>query len=119
MDAFSRATVGWQRFTALRSDLVIYALEMAIYSRDGRDFSKVIHQSDHDVQLLSFRYTEQLGEGDIVASVGSGGDRYGNALTESFNSLYKNDFIHRKKSWRIVGHVEWVKSNYVDWSNNR
>jgi putative transposase len=37
IDVFSRAIVGWQISTSLRSDLAIDALEMAIYSRNGND----------------------------------------------------------------------------------
>lgn len=35
-------------------------------------------------QYLSIRYTERLGDAEIVASVGSRGDSYENALAESF-----------------------------------
>jgi putative transposase len=76
IDVFSRFIVGWQISTSLRSDLAIDALEMAIYSRNGRDLSHVIHHSDCGVQYLSIRYTERLGEAAIVASVGSKGDSY-------------------------------------------
>lgn len=119
IDVFSRAIVGWQISTSLRSDLAIDALEMAIYSRNGRDLSALIHHSDRGVQYLSIRYSERLGEAEIVASVGSKGDSYDNALAESFNGLYKTELIHRKGPWRNVEHVEWATLNYVDWFNNR
>jgi len=102
IDVFSRAIVGWQASTSLRSDLAIDALEMAIYSRNGRDLSTLIHHSDRGVQYLSIRYSERLGEAEIVASVGSKGDSYDNALAESFNGLYKTELIHRKGPWRNV-----------------
>ena len=70
-------------------------------------------------QYLSIRYSERLGEAGVVASVGSRGDSYDNALAESFNGLYKNELIHRKGPWRNVEHVEWATLNYVDWFNNR
>ena len=114
----SRAIVGWQISTSLRSDLAIDALEMAIYSRNGRDLSALIHHGDRGVQYLSIRYSERLGEAEIVASVGSKGD-CDNALAESFNGLYKTELIHRKGPWRNVEHVEWATPNYVDWFNNR
>ena len=119
IDVFSRAIVGWQASTSLRSDLAIDALEMAIYSRNHRDLSSLIHHSDRGVQYLSIRYSERLGEAAIVASVGSKGDSYDNALAESFNGLYKTELIHRKGPWRNVEHVEWATLNYVDWFNNR
>ena len=119
IDVFSRAIVGWQASTSLRSDLAIDALEMAIYSRNGRDLSALIHHSDCGVQYLSIRYSERLGEAEIVASVGSKGDSYDNALAESFNGLYKTELIYRKGPWRNVEHVEWATLNYLDWFNNR
>jgi putative transposase len=111
--------VGWQISTSLLSDLAIDALEMAIYSRNGNDLSELIHHSDRGVQYLSIRYSERLSEAEIVASVGSKGDSYDNALAESFNGLYKSELIHRKGPWRNVEHVEWATLNYVDWFNNR
>ncbi len=119
IDVFSRAIVGWQASTSLRSDLAIDALEMAIYSRNGSDLSALIHHSDRGVQYLSIRYSERLGEAEIVASVGSKGDSYDNALAESFNGLYKTELIHRKGPWRNVEHVEWATLNYLEWFNNR
>ena len=119
IDVFSRAIVGWQASTSLRSDLAIDALEMAIYSRNHRDLSSLIHHSDRGVQYLSIRYSERLGEAAIVASVGSKGDSYDNALAESFNGLYKTELIYQKGPWRNVEHVEWATLNYVDWFNNR
>ncbi len=119
IDVFSRFVVGWQSSTSLRSDLAIDALEMAIYARNGRDLSALIHHSDRGVQYLSIRYSERLGEADIVASVGSKGDSYDNALVESFNGLYKTELIHRKGPWRNVEHVEWETLKYVEWFNNR
>jgi len=96
IDVFSRFIVGWQISTSLRSDLAIDALEMAIYSRNGNDLSNLVHHSDRGVQYLSIRYSERLSEAEIVASVGSKGDSYDNALAESFNGRYKTELIHRK-----------------------
>ena len=76
IDVFSRFIVGWQCSTSLRSVLAIDALEMAIYSRKGRDLSELIHHSDRGVQYLCIKYSERLGEQEIVASVGSKGDSY-------------------------------------------
>jgi putative transposase len=119
IDVFSRAIVGWQISTSLRSDLAIDALEMAIFARNGQDLSHLVHHSDRGVQYLSIRYSERLGEADIVASVGSKGDSYDNALAESFNGLYKTELIHRKGPWRNVEHVEWETLKYLVWFNNR
>jgi putative transposase len=118
IDVFSRFIVGWQVSNSLRSDLAIDALEMAIFAR-GDDLAGLVHHSDRGVQYLSIRYSERLGEAGAVASVGSRGDSYDNALAESFNSLYKSELIYRKGPWRNVEHVEWATLTYVDWFNNR
>jgi putative transposase len=118
IDVFSRCIVGWQVSNSLRSDLAIDALEMAIFAR-GDDLAGLVHHSDRGVQYLSIRYSERLDEAGAVASVGSKGDSYDNALAESFNSLFKSELIYRKGPWRNVEHVEWATLNYVDWFNNR
>jgi putative transposase len=119
IDVFSRFIVGWQASTSLRSDLALDALEMAIYSRQNRDLSALVHHSDRGVQYLSIRYTERLAEAGAVASVGSRGDSYDNALAESFHGLYKAELIHRRGPWKSVEDVEWVTLTYVDWFNHR
>ena len=121
IDVFSRMVVGWQASTSLRSDLALDALEMAIWTRQraGIDVSGLVHHSDRGVQYLSIRYSERLAANDIVASVGSKGDSYDNALAESFNGLYKWELIHRQGPWRGIDDVEFATMTYVDWFNHR
>jgi transposase InsO family protein len=71
------------------------------------------------VQYLSIRYSERLAVNDIVASVGSRGDSYDNALVESFNGLYKWELIYRQGPWRGLDDVEFATMAYVDWFNHR
>jgi transposase InsO family protein len=118
IDVFSRFIVGWQVSNSLRSDLAIDALDMALFAR-GRRLKGLVHHSDRGVQYLSVRYSERLGEAGVVASVGSKGDSYDNALAESFNGLYKSELIYRRGPWRNVEHVEWAMLNYINWFNNR
>ncbi len=70
-------------------------------------------------QYLSIRYADRLAENAIVASVGSKGDSYDNALAESFNGLYKWELIHRQGPWRGIEDVEFATMTYVDWFNHR
>jgi putative transposase len=121
IDVFSRFVVGWQASRSLRSDLAIDALEMAVWNRqrDGADLTGLVHHSDRGVQYLSIRYSERLAENHIVASVGSRGDSYDNALAESFNGLYKWELIHRRGPWRGLDDVEFATMTYVDWFNHR
>lgn len=121
IDVFSRMIVGWQASRSLRSDLAIDALEMAMFNRQraGADLSALIHHSDRGVQYLSVRYSERLADNEIVASVGSKGDSYDNAMAESFNGLYKWELIYPKGPWRGLDDVEFATLTYVDWFNNR
>jgi putative transposase len=121
IDVFSPFIVGWQASRSLRSDLAIDALEMAIHTRrrQGADLSGLVHHSDRGVQYLSVRYSQRLADNSIVASVGSKGDSYDNALAESFNGLYKWELIHRRGPWRGLDDVEFATLEYVDWFNHR
>lgn len=121
VDVYSRMVVGWQASRSLRSDLAIDALEMAIWQRRraGRDLDGLIHHSDRGVQYLSIRYADRLADNEIVASVGSKGDSYDNALAESFNGLYKWELIYRRGPWAGLEDVEFATLEYVDWFNNR
>jgi len=79
----------------------------------------LIHHSDRGVQYLSVRYSQRLADNDIVASVGSKGDSYDNALVESFNGLYKWELIYPKGPWSGLEDVEFATLTYVDWFNQR
>ena len=113
--------VGWQASRSLRSDLAIDALEMAVWNRQraGADLTGLVHHSDRGVQYLSVRYSERLADNDIVASVGSKGDSFDNAMAESFNGLYKWELIYRQGPWRGLDDVEFATMTYVDWFNHR
>jgi putative transposase len=121
IDVFSRMIVGWQLSNSLRSDLAIDALEMAVWNRtrQGQVLDGLIHHSDKGVQYLSIRYSERLAENDIVASVGSTGDSYDNAMAEAFNSLYKWELIYPKGPWTGLDDVEFATMGYIDWFNHR
>ena len=121
IDVYSRMIVGWQASRSLRSDLAIDALEMAVWNRRraGRHLDQLVHHSDMGVQYLSIRYSERLADNDIVASVGSKGDSFDNAMAESFNGLYKWELIYKQRPWRGLDDVEFATMTYVDWFNHR
>jgi putative transposase len=121
IDAYSRMVVGWQASRSLRSDLAIDALEMAVFNRRraGADLSGLVHHSDRGVQYLSIRYSQRLADNGVVASVGSKGDSYDNAMIESFNGLYKWELIYPHGPWQGLDDVEFATLEYVDWFNHR
>jgi putative transposase len=126
LDVFSRMIVGWQVSTSLRTDLALDALDMGLWSRQraGQDVTGLVHHSDRGVQYRAIRYTERLAEAEAVASVGSKGDSYDNAMAEALNSLFKaecirNPVMRPKGGWKSVGDVEIAVAEYVDWFNHR
>jgi len=118
IDAFSRMIVGWRVQTSLRASLALDALEMAVWARQGK-LDELVHHSDRGVQYLSVRYTERLAAEGAVASVGSKGDSFDNALAEAVNGLYKTELIHRQGPWRTAGQVELATLEWVAWWNQR
>jgi putative transposase len=118
IDVYSRMIVGWALSTSLRTDLALDALEMAMWQRHDR-LDGLVHHSDRGSQYLSIRYSERLGENGIVASVGSRGDSYDNALAESTIGLYKTELIYRRGPWRTADQVELATLEWIDWFNHR
>ena len=116
IDVFSRMIVGWRASNSPRTDLVLDALEQALFSRS--DTHGVVHHSDRGSQYLSIRYTEQLAEAGMERSVGSIGDSYDNALAEAVNGLYKKEVIRRKGPWHNLDHVEFETLTWVSWFNS-
>jgi putative transposase len=119
IDAFSRRIVGWRVSASLRTDLALDALEMAIFTRGDAHLTGLVHHSDRGTQYLAIRYSERLAEAGAVASVGSRGDSYDNALAETVNGLYKAELINRQGPWRTVDQVELATSEWVHWWNTQ
>jgi putative transposase len=126
IDVFSRLVVGWQVSTSLRTDLALDALDMGLWARQraGQDVTGLTHHSDRGVQYRAVRYTERLAEAEAVASVGSKGDSYDNAMAEALNSLFKaecvrNPVMRPAGGWKSVTDVELAVAEYIDWYNHR
>jgi putative transposase len=121
LDVFSRRIVGWQLSRSLYKELAIDALNMAVWTRRraGADLARLIHHSDRGSQYISIKYTETLGEVEAVASVGSAGDSYDNAMAEAFNSLFKAELIRNKGPWTGHSDLEIAVAEYIDWYNHR
>ena len=78
-----------------------------------------MHHSDRGVQYLSVRYSQRLADQGAVASVGSRGDSYDNALAEAVNGLYKAELIGPRGPWRGASQVELATLAWVQWWNQR
>jgi putative transposase len=119
IDAYGRFIVGWRVATTLRASLALDALEMAVWARQDAGLDELIHHSDRGSQYLSVRYTQRLADQGAVASVGSRGDSYDNALAEAVNSLYKAELIGPRGPWRGAEQVELATLEWVQWWNQR
>ncbi|EGP6278309.1 IS3 family transposase [Escherichia coli] len=115
IDVFAGYIVGWRVLSSMETTFVLDALEQALWARRP---SGTIHHSDKGSQYVSLAYTERLKEAKLLASTGSAGDSYDNAMAESINGLYKAEVIHRK-SWKHRAEVELATLTWVDWYNNR
>ncbi|WP_427131107.1 integrase core domain-containing protein [Pseudarthrobacter sp. S9] len=71
------------------------------------------------MQYRAIRYAQRLEEAAAVASVGSKGDSYDNALAEAFNSLFKAELIRNKGPWTDISQLEVAVAEYIDWFNHR
>jgi len=122
IDAYARRILGWKVSTAMTTDLVLAAINQAIFTRN-REGVKVlaglVHHNDAGSQYTSVRFTERLLEEGIDASVGAVGDAHDNSLAESINGLYKTELIKPRRPWRNAAQVSAETAAYVDWFNNR
>jgi transposase InsO family protein len=117
-DAFSNRIVGWRCSDRCDTDLILGALEYGIWTRDVRE-GELVHHSDKGSNYTSFRFSTRLYDNGILASMGSTGDSYDNALMENFWSTLKTELVYRK-SWRTRDQAENAIFAYIDgWYNTR
>ncbi len=96
LDTYSRKVVGWSMANNLKTELVLDAVNMAIYAR--RPQPGLIHHSDRGSQYTSVEFGSRLKEAELLSSMGSVADAYDNSMAESFVSTLKRELIHRH-SW--------------------
>jgi putative transposase len=113
LDVFSRRVVGWAMANHLRTELVLDALNMALYRRKP---TNVIHHSDQGCQYTSIAFGKRCVDAGVRPSMGSVGDCFDNAMCESFNAtlecelLVKHQFKNRNEAALVV--FEFIESSY-------
>ena len=110
VDAWSRRVVGWSMTTHLRTDLVLDALNMAIWQRQPE---QVVHHSDQGTQYTSIAFGLRCKEADVRPSMGSVGDAYDNALCESFFATLECELIERR-SFRTKAEARMAIFNFIE-----
>jgi putative transposase len=123
-DAYSRRIVGWRTSASMPTELPLDALEMALWTRavaghtvDGR-LDGLIHHSDAGSQYTAIRYAQRLVDAGVLASIGSVGDSYDNALAESVIGLYKTECVRPAGPWRGMDELELATLDWVHWFNH-
>jgi putative transposase len=117
LDAFSRRVVGWSMADHLRTDLVLDALTMALQRRQPR--AGLIHHSDHGCQYTAVAFGAQLQAAGLVASMGSVGDCFDNAVAESFFATLKVELLYRGE-WPTRAAAKSAIFRFIEtWYNTR
>ncbi len=93
LDCFSRRVVGWAMADHLRSELVVDALQMAIWNRGPGPGA--IHHSDHGSTYTSWAFGQRLREAGLLGSMGSIGDCFDNSVAESFFATLQAELLDR------------------------
>jgi putative transposase len=118
-DVFSRRIVGWRTKATMPTELPLDALEMALWTRHQADelLDGLIHHSDAGRQYTAIRYTNRLTDVGALASIGTVGDSFDNAMAESVIGLYKTECVRHEGPWRGVDDLELATLNWVWWFN--
>ena len=111
LDAFSRRVVGWAMADHLRADLVLGALEMALWNR--RPSAGLVHHSDHGCQYTSLAFGRRCRQAGITLSMGSVGDCYDNAMAESFFATLECELVARSR-WRTHAEARMAVFDYLE-----
>jgi len=119
-DVCSRRIVGWRTASRMPTQLPLDALEMALWTRarNGQDVTGVIQHSDAGAQYTAIRYAERLADAGAIASIGTVGDSFDNALAESVIGLYKNECVKPDGPFRTVDDLELATLSWVHWFNH-
>jgi putative transposase len=119
-DAFSRRIVGWKTSDRADTDLVLGALEYAVWGRGLHGTPgqpRLVHHSDRGAQYTAIRFTQRLADAGIQPSMGSVGDSFDNALAENFFSTLKVELVYRT-SFRTREEADLDLFRFIDgWYN--
>lgn len=115
MDAYSRIIIGWSIATHMRTELVTDALGMAILRRKPENNKTILH-SDHGSQYTSWAFGQRLRAAGLLASMGTVGDCYDNAMMESFWGTLQLEVLD-SKTWKTRDDLanaifEWIECWY-------
>ena len=114
LDAFSRRIVGWAMATHLRTELVLEALNLALWQRRPKD---LIHHSDQGSQYTSIAFGKRCRQVGVRPSMGSVGDCFDNAMCESFFATLECELLDRR-SFKTQAEARMAVFEFIEgWYN--
>jgi len=113
VDAWSRRVVGWSIADHLRAELVVDALDMAIWRRRPAKESGLIHHSDHGTQYTSWAFGQRLRKAGLLGSMGTVGDALDNAMAESFFETLQLELLDRR-TWVTQRQLAQAIFEYIE-----
>lgn len=118
LDAFSRRVIGWHMADHLRTELVMEALEMALWNRRPPEGQVILH-SDRGSQFTSVAFGQRCRDAGIVPSMGRVGTAYDNAMCESFFATLECELLDREtfrtRSEAKLAIFDWIEVFYNRW----
>jgi len=116
IDAYSRRVIGWAMGDRAVAELVINALNMAVWNRQPDQ--GLIHHSDHGSRYTALAFSRRLEEAGILGSMGSVGDAFDNAVAESFFATLQTELLDRP-SWPTRQGLKTAIFEYIEVFYNR
>jgi putative transposase len=117
LDCYSRRCVGWAMAEHMRAELVIEALEMAIWQR--RPEAGLVHHSDRGGQYVSLIFGQSARAADIDISMGAKGCALDNAVAEAFFATLKKE-LTRRRAWPTRRELQSAVFAWIEgWYNRR
>jgi putative transposase len=115
IDLFSKLVLGWSMHHRQDRQMVIRAVEMAIWQRQG-DWSVILH-SDRGSQFRSSDYQRFLTQNTLVCSMSAVGHCGDNAACEGFFGLLKRERVNRRR-YRTLDIAKADIFNYIERFHN-
>ncbi len=112
LDTWSRMVIGWSIADHIRSELVVDALQMAIWRRRPPE-GKTISHTDHGSPYTSWAFGRRLRAAGLLGSMGSIGDCFDNSLAESFFGSLQLELLDRHH-WRTRDRLASAIFDYVE-----
>jgi putative transposase len=117
IDCYSRRCVGWAMAEHMRTELVVEALEMAVWQR--KPTAGLIHHSDQGSQYTALIFGQHCRRAGIDVSMGTRGCALDNAVSEAFFASLKKE-LTRRRSWPTRHELQTTIFTWIEgWYNRR